>query len=269
MKKLIALFVFTIVSLNIYATCTPAATAPPIDGGFFPASNTQPCIVRSEPISGLVIQLKNFGVVASGVYVVSTKFDTIIGLPSGSSWNMTAPSANPANTLLTDEIGCIEITGSTTAPIGNYDLDFGVTVVLTVDNGQTFDTITDRTSVLVVAFNQLLGAEADFSYFLSVVNSQSECAHTVGIQELTNVSKLSVYPNPFSDKTVISFNSVEPAKYTARIIDVMGKEVYAETINATSGTNKIEVNRKNISRGMYFFVLTNGKATATKRLVIE
>jgi hypothetical protein len=267
MKKLIALFVFTIVSANIFAVCIPAATAPPIDGGFFPASNTQPCVVKSEPVSGLVIQLKNFGVITNDVFVISTRIDTVLGLPSGLSWNMTAPSANPANTLLTDEIGCIEITGTTTAPTGNYDLDFAVTVEVSL-SGQV-QTIVGRTSELVEVFNSTFGTEADFSYYLNVVNNQGECTHTVGIQELTNVSNLNVYPNPFSYKTVISFNSIENTRYTARITDVMGKEIYAESINATLGMNKVELNAINISSGVYFFVLSNDKANATKRLVVE
>jgi hypothetical protein len=267
MKKIIALFVFAIISGNIYAACTPAATAPPIDGGFFPASNSQPCVVKSEPVSGLVIQLKNFGNITNDVFVISTRIDTVLGLPSGLSWNMTVPSANSANTLLTDEIGCIEITGSTNAPIGNYDLDFAVTVEVSLSGN--VQTIIGRTSELVQVFNSTFGTEADFSYYLNVVNNQSECTHTVGIQELTNVSNLNIYPNPFSDKTVVSFNSIETTKYTARIIDVMGKEVYTESINAASGMNKVEVNAKNISSGMYFIVLSNGKATSTKRLVVE
>jgi hypothetical protein len=49
----------------------------------------------------------------------------------------------------------------------------------------------------------------------------------------------------------------------------MGKEVYAETLNVTSGSNKVELNRSNLSIGVYFFTLSDGKATTTKRLIVE
>ncbi len=271
MKKLIFSLAFTsllaVQFSAVNATCTPAGSAPITDGGFFPASNTQPCVVKNEAVTNFVIQLKNFGEIQSGTYVISTRIDSIINLPLGLSWNMNTPSGNLGNTLLTDELGCIEISGITNVSAAIYNLDFMVTVVVNLDGD--VKTFTDKTSVLVQTFNATFHTNADFSYFVNVINNQNECTHVVGIQELTNVSNLNVYPNPFSDKTVISFNSAENAKYTARLIDVMGKEVYAEELNAVSGSNMIALNRNKISSGVYFFVLSDGKATATKRLVVE
>jgi hypothetical protein len=269
MKKFIfslafsSLLAFQFSAVN--ATCTPAGSAPITDGGFFPAPGTQTCAVNNQPLMGYAIQMLNFGFISNDAQVVSTRIDTVHGLPAGLSWNMTVPGTNAANTLLSDEIGCIEITGTPNASTGNYTLDFSVTVDLILSGAP--QTVNGRTSELQTLFNNQFGANADFGYFINVVNSQGECTNSV--KELTNVSNLNVFPNPFSEKTIISFNSNESAKYTARLIDIMGKEVYTEELNAVSGTNMIALNRNKISGGVYFFVLTNGKATATKKLVVE
>lgn len=267
MKKLIALFVTAFASANIYAACTPAATAPPIDGGFFPAANNQPCAVKGTALTDYVIQLKNFGNITNDVFVISTRIDTVVGLPSGLNWNMTAPAGNAANTLLLGEIGCIEITGTTNANAGTYDLDFAVTVQVSL-SGQ-IQNISGRTSELVELFNSTFGTEADFSYFVNVVNTQGECTNAVSVKELTQVSGLNIYPNPTSNKAVVSFYNAENANYTARVLDVMGKEVMFENLLSTAGMNKIELSVGNIPSGVYFFVLSNGKATATRRMIIE
>lgn len=267
MKKIIALFVTAFASANIYAACTPATSTPPIDGGFFPAPNTQPCAVKGTPLTDYVIQLKNFGNITNDVFVISTRIDTVVGLPSGLTWSMTAPAANAANTLLLDEIGCIEILGTTNDPAGTYDLDFAVTVEVSLSG--SIQTVNGRTSELVTVFNNQFGTEADFSYFINVVNTESECTNTVGIRELTQVASLNVYPNPASEKTVVTFYDAENTVYTARVLDVMGKEVFAENINSDLGMNRAELNLSGIASGVYFFVLSNGKATATRRLIIE
>jgi hypothetical protein len=269
MKKIFVSFIISATMLfanDVFAACTPATTAPPIDGGFFPASNTQPCVVKSVPVSGLVIQLKNFGNITNDVFVISTRIDTVLGLPSGLSWNMTVPSANPANTLLTDEIGCIEITGTTTASIGNYDLDFAVTVEVSL-SGQV-QTIVGRTSELVQVFNNQFGTEADFSYFLNVVENQAACTN-VGVKEVANISGFNIYPNPVNNKSLVTFFSKENETFIVRVLDVMGKEVYSENIFVTSGINNIDFKSKNISGGVYFFTLSDGKGISTKRIIVE
>jgi hypothetical protein len=91
----------------------------------------------------------------------------------------------------------------------------------------------------------------------------------VGIRELTQVSSLNVYPNPVTDKTVLTFYNTENAVYTVKVLDAMGKEVYAENINSVLGMNRADLNLNGISSGVYFLVLSNAKATATRRLIVE
>jgi hypothetical protein len=256
---------FTAQFANAACTITPQDSS-----GLDPNWTDLPCITQGQAYNE-VINLKNFGSV-SGITVEWLRVDSITGAPAGINWAMTVPTGNPANQLFTEEDGCIEVSGTSSAARGNYQLGLYVCVKVTLSPSP----LCDEANSLIQTIGSLSpGASLpDFSYFLRVVENGEACPDSlvdadVSVRELQSVSGLSVYPNPFSSKTVVSFNSVETAKYTARLIDVMGKEVYAETLNVTSGSNKVELNRSNLSTGVYFFTLSDGKATTTKRLIVE
>lgn len=245
------------------AACT---ITPQDSSGLEPNWPGLPCITQGQAYNE-VINLKNFGSV-SGITVEWLRVDSITGAPAGINWNMTVPTGNPTNQLFTNEDGCIEVSGTTNAATGNYQLGLYVCVKVTLSPSP----LCDEANSLIQTIGQLSpGASLpDFSYFLRVIEDGGTCPDSlVGINELTSVSGLKVFPNPFSSKAVISFNSDVNAKFTARLTDVMGREVYAETINATTGSNRVELNRNNISTGVYFFTLTDGKATATRRIIVE
>lgn len=249
------------------AACTPTVLD---SSGLDPDWQDLPCIVQGTAYNE-VINLKNFGTV-SGITVEWLRVDSITGAPAGISWAMTVPVGNPPNTLLTLEDGCIDVSGTTSAARGNYQLGLYVCVKVTLSPSP----LCDEANSLIQTIGQLSpGAELpDFSYFLRVIESGESCPDSlvdtdVSVRELASVTGLSVYPNPFSSKAVITFNSDVNAKYTARLVDIMGREVYAETINANVGRNSVEMNRNNISTGVYFFTLSDGKATTTKRVIVE
>jgi hypothetical protein len=251
---------------NAYSQCTPA-TSSNIDGGFFPPDSTQQCAERNQPYS-LVVQLQNFGQVATGVYVESTRIDTVYNLPSGLNWQMSVPVGNAVNTLLTGEIGCILFSGTTSDNTGTYVLDLWVTVQVNLQgNSQTFS---NKASALVPVLNQTFGTDYDLSYRVFVVNNQTECISYVGIDELDAVKNLSVYPNPFSNKTVISFNTGISGKYTARLFNIVGQEVLSKTLNVYAGENSFEiVNNSNLVAGVYHFVISDGNKAVSRKVVIE
>jgi hypothetical protein len=269
MKKLFVSFITTIsliLSANAaFAQCVPATSAP-IDGGFFPPDSTQQCAVKNQPYA-MIMQLKNFGTVATGVYVEWTRVDTVYNLPTGLSWTMVYPNGNPANTLLTGEIGCLDITGTPTANAGVYVLDMWVTVRVNLQG--TPQEVSGRASDLVPTLNTTFGTDYDLSYRIFVVDNSAQCANTTGIEELSAVNNLNVYPNPFSNKTVVSFNAAENGNFTARLTNIMGQEVYNENLNIVTGANNVEIANNGFSKGVYFFVLSNGNKSVSRRIVLE
>lgn len=70
------------------------------------------------------------------------------------------------------------------------------------------------------------------------------------------------YPNPFNPSTKISWQ-------TLKVCDVLGNEV-ATLVNEqqTAGTYEVEFNASHLSSGIYFYKLTAGGFTQTKKMVL-
>lgn len=77
------------------------------------------------------------------------------------------------------------------------------------------------------------------------------------------------YPNPFNPSTTISFSIPEKAQVTLKIYNILGSEV-ASLMNEEkpAGTYSVVFNAANMPSGIYFYTLTSGKFTETKKLVL-
>ena len=76
------------------------------------------------------------------------------------------------------------------------------------------------------------------------------------INEIENYNLLSIYPNPFTEKAIITFDNPKNEKYKLIITDVTGKVVME--INEIYG-NTVEIDGSNLSAGVYVFELTCGQ----------
>ena len=78
------------------------------------------------------------------------------------------------------------------------------------------------------------------------------------------------YPNPFNPTTNIKFDMVRNGIVNLKVNDVSGKEV-ATLINnemVTAGTNIVSFDANNFASGIYFYTLTAGTFSETKRMVL-
>lgn len=86
------------------------------------------------------------------------------------------------------------------------------------------------------------------------------------------------YPNPFNPSTVISYELSSESYVTLKVFDLLGREV-ATLINnefKTAGKHEVEFNINNkaaainqqISSGIFFYSLTAGNFSATKKLLL-
>ncbi len=78
------------------------------------------------------------------------------------------------------------------------------------------------------------------------------------------------YPNPFNPSTNIKFDMTKNGFVTLKIYDVSGKEISTLINNEyiSVGTNEINFNAANLASGIYFYTLTAGTFTDTKRMVL-
>jgi len=88
----------------------------------------------------------------------------------------------------------------------------------------------------------------------------------VGVNEVKVNDVLSVYPNPAKEFVTINMPSAQGKISTIEVVDVIGRSMINENVNAHS----CQINTATLNKGIYFVRVTleNGKS-GVKRLVIE
>jgi hypothetical protein len=77
------------------------------------------------------------------------------------------------------------------------------------------------------------------------------------------------YPNPFNPQTKITFSVPEDSKVNLIVYDILGKEI--KTLvndNLTAGKYEVEFDAGNLSSGIYFYRLSAGKNSETRKLQV-
>jgi hypothetical protein len=77
------------------------------------------------------------------------------------------------------------------------------------------------------------------------------------------------YPNPFNPTTIISFSLSKTEHTTLKVFDVLGNEI-TTLVNGemTAGEHSVVFNAKNLASGIYFYRLTAGSYSDTKKLLL-
>lgn len=77
------------------------------------------------------------------------------------------------------------------------------------------------------------------------------------------------YPNPFNPVTTISYNVAEQVQVKIIVYDLLGNEV-RELVNEEKvpGSYKIIFNAEGLSSGMYYYTMTAGEKTFTRKMII-
>jgi hypothetical protein len=110
-----------------------------------------------------------------------------------------------------------------------------------------------------------------FKYLIIVVFFIGTTTYAQKDQEekRTTLTEITASPNPFSETTYISFESIASQEVVFVVKNVLHNTVYQELYYAKKGINKIRFSRKTLKPGMYFYILKTGDEVVTKRLVIK
>jgi len=77
------------------------------------------------------------------------------------------------------------------------------------------------------------------------------------------------YPNPFNPSTIIKYTIGTQQFVTLKIYDVLGNEVAVlVNENESAGSYSVEFYADNFPSGIYFYTLTSGSFTASKKLML-
>jgi hypothetical protein len=77
------------------------------------------------------------------------------------------------------------------------------------------------------------------------------------------------YPNPFNPSTRITFSVANPDLVTLKVFSVLGKEV-ATLVNErmNTGTYQVDFNAADLPSGVYFYQITTGNNSVTKKMML-
>ena len=280
MKKLI----FTLFSFCLLATTTNAqycgnsgsticlASGNLTKPGLSPASDSLPSVINGV-ISTTVIQFKNFDTIknpggGAALHLNSLRIDTISNLPAGLCW-----ATNRAdNTFQNQQDGCIKINGTTCATPGQYKLR----IIVTVNVGVSLQTNADAAGLKYFVRVKNSG-DADIQIDSTQTASNpfiasgpaAVCGTGISTEAGSNINSLSVVPNPFNNKALVSFYADKAGVMTERITNMIGSEVYNKELVVKMGENNSQIERNNLPVGVYFYSISDGKSLSTKRIIIS
>ena len=108
---------------------------------------------------------------------------------------------------------------------------------------------------------------------LGVMNNTEEIPQGLwtdptGIADNT-LSGMKLYPNPATDNVTVAFAATESANATLSIYNLMGQQVYAESIVVNEGNNMVRINTSAFQAGVYMVNIKTNKGTSTQKLIVK
>ena len=118
-----------------------------------------------------------------------------------------------------------------------------------------------------VEVNRDGAGEVASNYCLTVSNDPNDCS--VGIEETRTFNGVQNSPNPFSDMTTVSFDLTKNETVAFNVYDLTGKNVYSRNIDARAGNNAFDLDASAFNQGVYFYSISNGTDTVTRKMVVK
>jgi photosystem II stability/assembly factor-like uncharacterized protein len=169
--------------------------------------------------------------------------------------------------LFTNSLNGVDFTGNT-----GYAVGFTGTVLKTTDKGVNWTPQTSNTSAILrnVDFVDSLNGYAvgDGGVIIKTTNGGITAITPISSEIPNSFMLYQNYPNPFNPSTSIKFQIPKSGFATLRIYDALGMEIYTlinEQLNP--GIYDVKWNASSYPSGVYFYRLTSGNFTDTKKLI--
>lgn len=246
MKKLLPFIILMAAFIGMQAQpCFPGAYT---NVGIYPDSTT------NLP-DGAVTQYYNTTITAvvptdTMIFGMSATIDSIgvtsvYGLPTGFTWAANTPTAF----FHGGDSGCIAIMGTPTAgQEGTYPLE-----------------------VRLLSYGTLSGFPASLpdtlTYYRIVILDQTHAAVIDSRDFSFNASP--AYPNPATENAEILVSSPDASQIDIVISNILGEVVSKESHFVNGGETKISFSVESLTRGVYFYSVSNGSESITRKISVN
>ena len=97
----------------------------------------------------------------------------------------------------------------------------------------------------------------------------SEYGDNVLTEKAEGIHSLQIYPNPASEAITVGFSLSEAISMQADIIDMLGKTIHTQNVDAVEGFNKAEFDVMNLYNGIYFLRMQCGEEIITRKFIVK
>ncbi|MFA6469719.1 MAG: T9SS type A sorting domain-containing protein [Bacteroidota bacterium] len=188
--------------------------------------------------------------------------DIYVSTNNGSSWEITTLDSE-----------CISSFASKNSNIfaGARAQYFG-RIYLSTNNGLTWAEVGPVALPFVVVlttYNEYLFAGTDYGLYKRKISEMITPVDRLSILTPIYNALSQNYPNPFNSTTVIRYQLPVAGKISLKIYDLLGREI-ATLVNEEQATGWKEVswNGENASSGVFFYQITAGGKTETKKMIL-
>jgi len=92
----------------------------------------------------------------------------------------------------------------------------------------------------------------------------------LGVDDKSLINNLSIFPNPANEVINLAFSSeLTNQSIICRLVDVMGKEVYAENIDYYDDVYATQIPVAHLAKGFYFLQLVTKNGISTSKIIIN
>lgn len=146
-----------------------------------------------------------------------------------------------------------------------------VVAVTDGDGGATDDVQLATSGISPTGFSYFYAADDDAWYLqpqTPIVRLSFDPAYNIGLDELSSLTGLNVFPNPASDEVNVSFNINDASDVTVEVLDLTGK-VMETVVNAANvtGVQNAAINIAGYAAGMYVINVTTNEGSIQRKFV--
>lgn len=248
MKRILPFLTAILLTAGVFAQpCVPDGiyTSP----GIYPDTVTNlPAVSVGVSYTGVITAVVPADTVIGGftATIDSINVTEIVGLPTGFTW-----AGNPAGGASPVSIpggtsGCIAITGTATAgQAGTYPLLITVTSY----------------GILMTMPLSIPDTVKGYKLVIGTVGMNENASNAFGVTDL--------YPNPAADVANIVVTNNETSQVNVAITDMVGRVVLGSNYTVNAGENTLSLNTASLPEGVYFYTVSKGSESITRKLIIN
>ena len=164
-------------------------------------------------------------------------------------------SADPGYVISAGQVDTIRVSVANAGASPVYEWSVNGSVVPGVTSSVYFNTFSNHDSVSCrVTSNGLCGGYTSFNSVIINVNN-------TGIDQISGVHGLTIYPNPATNELNIAWDNYSTGDASVILSDIAGREVFKTTINIAKGQGHTSIDLPALQEGMYLvnIISTSGQ----------